>query len=110
VTDMTQTENSPEKQWVRQPRRFARRIIGKLKNGAPAGATPLLGPGFGGVGGIRPPTPAMKRFAVTISRQKRVSLPAGSPRALKAARSTPGGAYQPPAAYRAPSFCGAADH
>jgi DNA topoisomerase III len=55
----------------------ARRIIGKLKNGAPAGATPLLGPAFGGVGGIRPPTPAMKRFAVTISRQKRVSLPAG---------------------------------
>jgi DNA topoisomerase III len=55
----------------------ARRIIGKLKNGVPAGATPLLGPAFGDVGGIRPPTPAMKRFAVTISRQKRVSLPAG---------------------------------
>src|SRR6202140_622398 len=55
----------------------AERIIGRLKNGAPAGATPLLGPAFGGVGGSRPPTPAMKRFAVTISRQKRVSLPAG---------------------------------
>jgi DNA topoisomerase III len=55
----------------------AQRIIGRLKNGAPAGATPLLGPAFGGVGGSRPPTPAMKRFAVTISRQKRVSLPAG---------------------------------
>ena len=37
----------------------------------------MLGPGFGGAGGNRPPTPAMKRFAVTISRQKRVSLPAG---------------------------------
>ena len=37
----------------------------------------MLGPGFGGAGGNRPPTPAMKRYAVTISRQKRVSLPAG---------------------------------
>ena len=37
----------------------------------------MLGPGFGGAGANRPPTPAMKRFAVTISRQKRVSLPAG---------------------------------
>ncbi len=55
----------------------AQRIIGKLKNGALGGGAPLLGPGFGGAGGNRPPTPAMKRFAVTISRQKRVSLPAG---------------------------------
>ena len=55
----------------------AQRIIGKLKNGAPASGAALLGPGFGGAGGNRPPTPAMKRFAVTISRQKRVSLPAG---------------------------------
>jgi len=55
----------------------AQRIIGKLKNGALGGGAPLLGPGFGSAGGNRPPTPAMKRFAVTISRQKRVSLPAG---------------------------------
>ena len=55
----------------------ALRIIGKLKNGAPAAGTSLVGSGFGGAGGNRPPTPAMKRFAVTISRQKRVSLPAG---------------------------------
>ena len=55
----------------------AQRIIGKRKSGAPGGGVPLLGPGFGGAGGNRPPTPAMKRFAVTISRQKRVSLPAG---------------------------------
>ncbi len=56
----------------------AQRIIGKLKNGAPGGGgAPLLGSGFGGAGVNRPPTTAMKRFAVTISRQKRVSLPAG---------------------------------
>ena len=55
----------------------AQRIIGKLTNGAPTGGAPLLGPGFGGAGANRPPTPAMKRFAVAISRQKRVSLPAG---------------------------------
>jgi DNA topoisomerase-3 len=55
----------------------AERIIGKLKAGAPTGGVPLLGSGFGGVGDNRAPTPAMKRFAVTISRQKRVRLPAG---------------------------------
>jgi DNA topoisomerase-3 len=55
----------------------AERIIGKLKTGAPAAGAPLLGPGFSGAGSNRPPTPAMKRFAVSISRQKRVSLPAG---------------------------------
>jgi DNA topoisomerase-3 len=55
----------------------AERIIGKLKAGAPDGGAPLLGSGFGGAGDNRAPTPAMKRFAVTISRQKRVSLPVG---------------------------------
>jgi DNA topoisomerase-3 len=55
----------------------AQRIIGKLKDGAQTGGAPLLGSGFGGAAGDRPPTPAMKRFAVTISRQKRVKLPAG---------------------------------
>ena len=55
----------------------AQRIIGKLKNGAPSGGAPSLGPAFGCAGGDRPPTPAMKRFAVTLARQKRISLPAG---------------------------------
>jgi DNA topoisomerase III len=55
----------------------AQRIIGKLKDGAQTGGAPLLGSGFGGAAGDHPPTPAMKRFAVTISRQKRVKLPAG---------------------------------
>ena len=55
----------------------AQRIIGKLKKGSPTGGVPLLGPGFGGAAGSRPPTPAMKRFAVTIARLKRIKLPAG---------------------------------
>ena len=54
----------------------AERIIGKLKDGAHGGGAPLLGSGSGGPGGSRPPTPAMKRYAVTIARQKSVSLPA----------------------------------
>ena len=55
----------------------ALRIIAKLKDGTPTGGAPLIGSGFGGAAGDRPPTLAMKRFAVTISRQKRVRLPAG---------------------------------
>ena len=55
----------------------ALRIIGKLKNGSPTGGPPLLGPGRGSGGGERPPTPAMKRFAVVLARQKRIKLPAG---------------------------------
>lgn len=54
----------------------AQRIIGNLKGGSPTGGVPLLGPGFSGAAGTRPPTPAMKRYAVTIARQKRVRLPA----------------------------------
>jgi len=54
----------------------AERIIGKLRNGPHDRGSGLLGSGSGGVGGGRPPTPAMKRYAVTISRQKRVTLPA----------------------------------
>src|SRR5471032_827458 len=36
----------------------ALRIIGKLKDGSPAGGAPLLAPGFGGAAGDRSPTPA----------------------------------------------------
>jgi len=54
----------------------ALRIIGKLKDGTPGGLPPLFGATSRG-GGERPPTPAMKRFAITIARQKRVNLPAG---------------------------------
>ena len=55
----------------------AERIIGKLKTGDHGGGASLRGGGSGGgAGGSRPPTPAMKRYAVTLARQKRVKLPA----------------------------------
>ena len=49
----------------------AQRIIGKLTEGAGAGGPPLLG------GVVRPPTPAMKRFADSVARQKGIKPPAG---------------------------------
>ena len=55
----------------------ALRIIGKLTHGPASGGPPLLGPARGGSGGERPPTPAMKQFAVVLARQKGVRLPAG---------------------------------
>ena len=55
----------------------AQRIIGKLKEGAAAGGPPLLGAAVGGDAGGRPPTPAMKRFADSIARQKGIKPPAG---------------------------------
>ena len=55
----------------------AERIIGKLKTGEHGGGASLRGGGSGGgAGGSRPPTPAMKRYALTLARQKRVTLPA----------------------------------
>src|SRR5439155_10872584 len=50
----------------------AQRIIGKLQAGATAGERPLLGTAIAGDAGTRPPTPAMKRFADRISREKGV--------------------------------------
>jgi DNA topoisomerase-3 len=55
----------------------AQRIIGKLKDGPPAGAAPLLGAGNDGAAGDRPPTAAMKKFAASIARQKRIKPPRG---------------------------------
>ena len=55
----------------------ALRIIGKLKDGMLGGLPPLGGAAsLGGGGRERPPTPAMKRYAITLARQKRVKLPA----------------------------------
>ena len=55
----------------------AQRIIGKLQEGAVAGGPPLLrGAGASHAGG-RPPTPAMKRFADSIARQKGIKPPPG---------------------------------
>ena len=55
----------------------AQRIIGKLQEGAAAGGLPLLGAAIAGDGGSRPPTPAMKRFADFLAREKGVRPPPG---------------------------------
>ena len=55
----------------------AQRIIGKLKEGAAAGGPPLLGAAVSNGAGGYPPTPAMKRFADSLARQKGIKLPPG---------------------------------
>ena len=55
----------------------AERIIGKLKEGGAAGGPPLLGATVGNGHGTFPPTPAMKRFADSLARQKGIKPPPG---------------------------------
>ena len=55
----------------------AERIIGKLKEGGTAGGPPLLGAAVGNGHGTFPPTPAMKRFADSLARQKGIKPPPG---------------------------------
>ena len=55
----------------------AQRIIGKLVEGSSVSVSPLLGLASDGAGDGRPPTAAMKRFANSIARQKRIKPPAG---------------------------------
>jgi DNA topoisomerase-3 len=55
----------------------AQRIIGKLKAGAAAGGLPSLGAAVGNGAAAYPPTPAMKRFAESIIRQKGIKPPPG---------------------------------
>ena len=56
----------------------ARRIIGKLGDGAAAGERVELGDASGGGDGKdRPPTAAMKRFAASIAKRKGIKPPAG---------------------------------
>src|SRR5713226_7665073 len=55
----------------------AQRIIGKLTEGVGAGGPSLLGDVVSGDAGVRPPTPAMKRFADSVARQKGIRPPAG---------------------------------
>ena len=55
----------------------AERIIGKLKEGGAAGGPPLLGVAVGNGPGTFPPTPAMKRFAESLVRQKGIKPPPG---------------------------------
>ena len=55
----------------------ALRMIGKLKEGAAVGGASLLGAAVSSDVEQRPPTPAMKRFAVSIARQKGIKPPPG---------------------------------
>jgi len=55
----------------------AQRIIGKLKEGAAAGGPTLLGASVDNGAGTYPPTPAMKRFADSLGRQKGIKPPPG---------------------------------
>ncbi|HKM71738.1 MAG TPA: DNA topoisomerase [Stellaceae bacterium] len=55
----------------------AQRIIGKLKEGTSGEGPPLLGSAVNRDAGGRPPTPAMKRFAHSVARQKGIKPPAG---------------------------------
>jgi DNA topoisomerase-3 len=55
----------------------AQRIIGKLKEGAANGGLPSLGGAVGHGAASYPPTPAMKRFADSLIRQKGIKPPAG---------------------------------
>ena len=56
----------------------ARRIIDRLGEGAAGGAADALGDASGGYSGKdRPPTAAMKRFAVSIARRKGIDPPKG---------------------------------
>jgi len=55
----------------------AQRIIGKLKEGAATGGLPSLGAAVGNNSAAYPPTPAMKRFADSIIRQKGIKPPPG---------------------------------
>ena len=56
----------------------ARRIIGRLGEGAAGGAAVVLGDASGGYSGKdRPPTAAMKRFAASIAKRKGIKPTAG---------------------------------
>jgi DNA topoisomerase-3 len=55
----------------------AQRIIGKLKDGAAAGGPPLLGAAVGSGPAAYPPTPAMRRFADSLARNKGIKPPPG---------------------------------
>jgi DNA topoisomerase-3 len=55
----------------------AQRIIGKLKDGAALGGAPLLGAAVGNGPAAYPPTPAMKRFADSLVRQRGIKPPPG---------------------------------
>src|ERR1700731_3775096 len=55
----------------------AKRIIGKLKDGAAAGGPSLLGAAVGNGPDAYPPTTAMKRYSDSLARQKSIKPPPG---------------------------------
>jgi DNA topoisomerase-3 len=55
----------------------AQRIIGKLVERTGTGGPSLRNTVVGGDAGVRPPTPAMKRFADSVAREKRIKPPVG---------------------------------
>jgi DNA topoisomerase IA len=55
----------------------AQRIIDRLKEETRSGGSPLLGASDGNGASAYPPTPAMKRFADSLSRQKGIKPPPG---------------------------------
>ncbi len=55
----------------------AQRIIGKLAHSPSAGDLGPPGAARGSDGSARPPTPAMKRYAESLARQKQITPPAG---------------------------------
>ena len=66
----------------------ARRIIGRLGEGAAGGAAVALGDASGGYSGKdRPPTAAMKRFAVSIARRKGIDPPKGHTKSAAVCRA-----------------------
>src|ERR1700704_1539308 len=67
----------------------AERIICKLKEGAIAGGPSLLGSAGGNGTGTYPPTPAMKRFADSLVRQKGIKPPPGYKTSISICRKFP---------------------
>jgi DNA topoisomerase III len=65
----------------------AQRIIGKLKEGAGTGGPSLPGAAVGNSAGDYPPTPAMKRFADSIIRQKGIKPPPGYKTSISTCRA-----------------------
>ena len=65
----------------------AQRIVGKLTQGPVVGGPPLLRSARGGSNDTRPPTSAMKRYADSIARQKRIRPPPGYTASLSICRA-----------------------
>ena len=65
----------------------AERIIGKLKDGATAGGPTLVGAPVANGAAAYPPTPAMRRFADGLARQKGIKPPAGYKRSISICRA-----------------------